>query len=83
MNVSDELEYISSIRGPKYLSWKLTVPVTLAYVIIFVTGVIGNVATCIVIIKNPSMQTATNCYLFNLAVSDLLLLILGKLTPIS
>ncbi|XP_033301724.1 neuropeptides capa receptor-like isoform X2 [Bombus bifarius] len=76
-NISDELEYLEKIRGPKYLSLTLVVPVTLTYVIIFVTGFVGNVITCIVIWRNPTMQTPTNYYLFNLAVSDLLFLILG------
>ncbi|XP_076760172.1 neuropeptides capa receptor [Xylocopa sonorina] len=76
-NITDESEYLEKVRGPKYLPWTLVVPVTLAYVLIFVTGFVGNVITCIVIWRNPSMQTATNYYLFNLAVSDLLFLVLG------
>lgn len=40
-------------------------------------GIIGNIVTCIVIANNKSMHTATNCYLFNLAVSDLIILMLG------
>ncbi|XP_034947268.1 neuropeptides capa receptor-like [Chelonus insularis] len=40
-------------------------------------GIFGNVITCWVILRNPMMQTATNYYLFNLALSDLLLLVLG------
>jgi len=77
MNLS-ESEYLKSILGPKHLPLKLVLPVTFVYVTIFVTGVFGNVVTCIVIRRNPVMQTATNYYLFNLAVSDLLLLILGE-----
>ncbi|KAL6259211.1 hypothetical protein P5V15_009131, partial [Pogonomyrmex californicus] len=76
MNLT-ESEYVRLIWGPKYLPLKLVLPVTLVYVTIFVTGVFGNVVTCIVIRRNPVMQTATNYYLFNLAISDLLLLILG------
>ncbi|GFY55491.1 pyrokinin-1 receptor [Trichonephila inaurata madagascariensis] len=53
------------------------IPMTIVYTIIFLTGIIGNVCTCIVISKNRYMHTATNYYLFSLAVSDLLLLILG------
>ncbi|KAJ8921321.1 hypothetical protein NQ315_002935 [Exocentrus adspersus] len=53
----------------------IAVPFTIVYVIIFFTGVIGNVSTCVVIAKNKSMHTATNYYLFSLAVSDMLLLI--------
>lgn len=52
---------------------------TVIYLIIFVLGVLGNVVTCIVIAKNKSMHTVVNYYLFSLAVSDLLLLICGKI----
>ncbi|RWS30743.1 G-protein receptor-like protein [Leptotrombidium deliense] len=53
------------------------IPMTILYTLILVTGVIGNVSTCIVIARNKHMKTATNYYLFSLAISDLLLLILG------
>jgi len=59
----------------------ILIMLTVIYVIIFVTGVLGNVVTCIVIAKNRSMHTAVNYYLFSLAVSDLLLLISGKFQP--
>ena len=52
---------------------------TAIYVTLFITGVVGNVAVCVVIIRNRSMHTATNYYLFSLAVSDLVILLLGKL----
>lgn len=55
----------------------LLVPTTVCYAIIFVAGILGNVVTCIIINKNKTMHTATNYYLFNLAISDLLLLISG------
>ncbi|XP_047508978.1 neuromedin-U receptor 2-like isoform X2 [Pieris napi] len=42
------------------------------YLIIFFVSIIGNVLTCIVIYSVKSMHTATNYYLFNLAVSDLI-----------
>ncbi|CAG9857880.1 unnamed protein product [Phyllotreta striolata] len=48
---------------------------TVIYAIVFVAGLVGNISTCVVIARNKSMQNATNYYLFNLAVSDLLLLI--------
>ncbi|KAL0116959.1 hypothetical protein PUN28_010082 [Cardiocondyla obscurior] len=76
MNLN-ESEYLKSIWGPKHLPLKQVLPITFVYIAIFVTGVFGNVVTCIVIRRNPVMQTATNYYLFNLAISDLLLLILG------
>lgn len=53
------------------------VPVCLAYLAIFVVGVVGNLLTCSVIARNKMMWTPTNYYLFSLAVSDLLVLLLG------
>jgi neuromedin U receptor 1 len=53
-------------------------PMTVIYVILFITGVVGNIAVCLVIIRNRSMHTATNYYLFSLAISDLIILLLGK-----
>lgn len=61
-------------RDPMFI----VIPVTICYAIIFVAGILGNVITCAVISRNKSMHTATNYYLFNLAVSDLLLLLSGK-----
>ena len=55
----------------------IVLPITIIYIAIFFTGLIGNVSTCVVISRNKSMHTATNYYLFSLAVSDLLLLISG------
>ncbi|XP_017757031.1 PREDICTED: neuromedin-U receptor 2-like [Eufriesea mexicana] len=63
----------STRRDPLYI----VLPITVIYVVIFLTGVVGNVSTCVVIARNKSMHTATNYYLFSLAVSDLLLLISG------
>jgi hypothetical protein len=59
-------------------SYQIIIPITVCYLIIFVAGVLGNVITCIVIAKNKTMHTATNYYLFNLAVSDFLVLVTGK-----
>ncbi|CAM1325330.1 NMUR1 (predicted) [Pycnogonum litorale] len=50
---------------------------TIVYLVVFFTGVIGNICTCVVISRNRYMHTATNFYLFSLAISDLLLLLLG------
>lgn len=55
----------------------LVIPITLIYAIIFITGCIGNISTCIVIARNKSMYSATNYYLFSLAVSDFILLCSG------
>lgn len=52
--------------------------VTMCYSLIFIAGILGNVITCTVISRNKSMHTATNYYLFNLAISDLILLLSGE-----
>lgn len=65
-------EYILN-RDPLHI----VVPLTVIYCIIFIIGVVGNVSTCVVIAKNKHMHTATNYYLFSLAVSDILLLLSG------
>ncbi|KAH0951187.1 hypothetical protein HN011_007691 [Eciton burchellii] len=72
-----EAEYLNKVLGLKYLPLSLVIPLTITYVLIFIAGVFGNIATCTVIVRNASMQTATNYYLFSLAISDLTLLILG------
>lgn len=64
--------------GPKRDPMAVVVPVTICYAIIFIAGLLGNVITCAVISRNKSMHTATNYYLFNLAISDLMLLISGE-----
>ncbi|XP_046423329.1 neuropeptide CCHamide-2 receptor-like [Neodiprion fabricii] len=76
MNISENL-YLAITRGQQYCDLDFAIPMTLTYVTIFITGVFGNVMTCLVVIRNPTMQTATNYYLFSLAISDLTLLLLG------
>ncbi|KAG7513267.1 neuromedin-U receptor 1 [Solea senegalensis] len=68
-------DYLEKYLGPRRSS--VFLPVCLIYLIIFVVGVLGNVLTCTVIARNKVMWTPTNYYLFSLAVSDLLVLLLG------
>lgn len=70
---ADSHDYVMPKRDPLYI----VVPMTIMYSVIFVTGVIGNSITCMVIAKHKYMHTATNYYLFSLAVSDLILLVSG------
>ncbi|BES92772.1 receptor [Nesidiocoris tenuis] len=68
---------LEPLWGPKRDPLYIVVPVTVLYSLIFLTGVVGNVCTCVVIARNRHMQTTTNYYLFSLAISDVLLLISG------
>ncbi|XP_058823598.1 neuropeptides capa receptor-like [Topomyia yanbarensis] len=70
-------QYLEYARGPQQMPLTTALLVTVLFVGILVTGVVGNVIVCLVIIRHPSMRTATNYYLFSLAVSDLILLVLG------
>ena len=70
---------VFQLLGPRSVgSNALLIPLTILYLVIFISGVAGNVAVCLVIVKNKSMHTATNYYLFSLAISDLMILIFGK-----
>ncbi|KAI3368688.1 hypothetical protein L3Q82_025686, partial [Scortum barcoo] len=68
-------QYLEKYRGPRRSP--VFLPVCLTYLVIFIVGVVGNVLTCTVIARNKVMWTPTNYYLFSLAVSDLLVLLLG------
>ena len=53
------------------------------YTTIFVLGVFGNVLVCYVVGRNRAMQTVTNFFITNLALSDILLCILAvPFTPL-
>lgn len=78
-NITRE-DYLLQQRGPKHLPLSVVVPITLVYAAIFLSGVLGNIATCAVIVTNNSLHTPTNYYLFSLAVSDVTLLLLGSFT---
>ncbi|XP_022068926.2 neuromedin-U receptor 1-like [Acanthochromis polyacanthus] len=72
LSVTDYLTvYLGTPRSPVFL------PVCITYLTIFMVGVLGNSLTCAVILRYRVMQTPTNYYLLSLAVSDLLVLLLG------
>uniref|UniRef100_A0A8D0YSQ2 G-protein coupled receptors family 1 profile domain-containing protein n=1 Tax=Sus scrofa TaxID=9823 RepID=A0A8D0YSQ2_PIG len=73
MNNTDD--YLALLCGPRRSH--LFLPVTVVYALIFVVGVAGNILVCLVILRHQTMKTPTNYYLFSLAVSDLLVLLLG------
>ena len=46
------------------------------YTLIFVVGVIGNFLVCLVVCRERKMKNVTNYFIFNLAVSDLSVLLI-------
>lgn len=74
MCLSEE-EYLTLQLGP--VKSPCFLPVCITYLLIFMVGVLGNSLTCAVILRYKVMQTPTNYYLLSLAISDLLVLLLG------
>ncbi|KIH62834.1 7 transmembrane receptor [Ancylostoma duodenale] len=75
--VANVSTYVTIVMGNRCLSGNILIPTVIIYSMIFVIGIVGNICTCLVIIRNKSMHTHTNFYVFSLAVSDLLVLFLG------
>ena len=59
-------DYINSVPSVKAFFYCL-------YSLIFLIGVAGNALVCYVVIRNKNMQTVTNIFIMNLALSDILL----------
>lgn len=74
----DEKAYLAARLGDRHIPMTSFVILFIVYISILITGTVGNICTCIVIARNRTMHTATNYYLFSLAISDLLTLVLGK-----
>ncbi|CAL8340992.1 unnamed protein product [Merluccius merluccius] len=66
-------DILFEILGPKQSPFFL--PIAAVYLLIFLTGLSGNLLTCAVIAKHKKMRNPTNLYLVSLAVSDLLVLL--------
>lgn len=72
--LSEEM-YLDKYLGPQ--TSPAFLPICVVYLFIFLVGVLGNSLTCTVILRFRVMQTPTNYYLLSLAISDLLVLLLG------
>lgn len=59
-----EILQMELARVPIRDSLSVAIPMTVVYVVILLSGLLGNISTCIVIAKNTYMHTATNYYLF-------------------
>ena len=52
--------------------------ITILYVVVFISGLLGNLSVIFVVVKSKSLQSAMDYYLISLAVADILIIILGK-----
>ncbi|XP_070165519.1 orexin receptor type 2 isoform X2 [Polyergus mexicanus] len=72
--ISDE-DYIGLMVQhifPKFTDWVLIA----MHSIVFVVGLIGNALVCMAVYRNHTMRTVTNYFIVNLAVADLLVLLI-------
>lgn len=65
---------LTSITYYPYYQHSLPVAASLtgAYLFIFLLCMVGNGLVCLIVLENRRMRTVTNLFIFNLAVSDLL-----------
>uniref|UniRef100_A0A8K9WR67 Neuropeptide FF receptor 1 n=1 Tax=Oncorhynchus mykiss TaxID=8022 RepID=A0A8K9WR67_ONCMY len=65
---------VSSVKLSPYYQHSLTIAAsyTLAYLFIFLLCMVGNGLVCLIVVRNRHMRTVTNLFIFNLAISDLL-----------
>lgn len=77
---ADPWRYIECFQGSQMQAFEIAITITVINIFVFITGLIGNILVCIVIVKHPSLNSPTDYFLLNLALSDLTLLIFGKFT---
>lgn len=61
----------------------IQINICIFYVVIFIVGLLGNILVVFVVLQNKAMQTVTNCFIANLALSDILLCVVAvPFTPL-
>lgn len=75
MNVTNLLD--TPVYSADDLTDKLAIIQGSIYIPIFCAGIANNFLTILIILLNRDMRTVTNCYLLNLAISDILPLIVS------
>ena len=53
---------------------------TIFYVMVFLSGLFGNLSVIMVIVKSKGLHCAMNFYLLSLALADILIILLGAVT---
>lgn len=67
------MKMFNNITQNRAIDYTSLVILTVAYALLIVFGVAGNGLVCMAVARKPSMRTARNVYIINLAISDLLL----------
>lgn len=76
----DSKSFVIAYLGKQKGDTGLVVALTVVYMVVYLSGVLGNSLTFLVIYKNAYMRTVTNWYLMSLALSDLLTISVGEYT---
>lgn len=71
-NVSANDTFEQFERGELRYGIFLTIVICIAYLVVFVVGVLGNVCVVLVVVSFPRMRSPTNLFIANLAIADLL-----------
>ena len=79
LNQSELDEYIQANLGEQFLPLIYSIPITLIYLVILLFGLIGNGFILLVITCNRKMWTSPNCYIFNLAISCGIIVVIGRI----
>ncbi|XP_076221776.1 prolactin-releasing peptide receptor isoform X3 [Nomia melanderi] len=73
----------SSVEGDVISNPMVQIIFSILYASIFISGVFGNALVCFVVARSRQMQTVTNLFITNLALSDVLLCVLAvPFTPL-
>ena len=56
--------------------------VTVFYVVVFISGLLGNLSVIAVVVRSKGLHSAMNYYLISLAIADILIIILGELCSV-
>lgn len=70
--------HIRNVLGRKSQPLPIAVAFTVAYIMVFLTGILGSFSICVVMHRNRYMRTNLNIFLLNLAVVDMISLLIGK-----
>ena len=81
LTLEQQTQFIMTQLGnPQRYTPSVTTTLGLYYGGLLVIGLLGNLLTSLIILTNSYMRTAPNMYLLNLAVVDIITLIISKLT---
>jgi len=78
-----ELGWMEACIGAQRFGDHILWPLTVIYIVMGATGTCGNILVCHVIVRNISMRTSTNFFLFSLAVADIAILLMGATFDLS